>query len=96
MNELKKDALESLREYLECSPDTDKDDAIREVADSSVPVYSYDLLQLAANNPYLGVDEPECGPAFDGSATPVNIIAANAYEDIINYLYEHVEDLVAK
>ncbi len=63
-------------------------DVIAEIADSSVPVYTYDLMQLAANNISLAVDEPELGPAFDGSPTPVNIIAANIYEAITEGLWD--------
>jgi hypothetical protein len=45
-------------------------------------------LQLAAENINLAVDTPECGPAFDGSPTPVNIIAANVFEHIERELWD--------
>lgn len=57
-------------------------DVIHEIADSSVPVYTSDLLALANENNALATDEPELGPAFDGMSTPVNIIAANVYEAV--------------
>ena len=42
---------------------------IHEIADSSVPVYTSDLLALACADTSLATDEPELGPAFDGSPT---------------------------
>ncbi len=71
----------------------DPADAVNEIADICVPVYTAGLLQLAANSPELAVDEPECGPAFDGTPTPTNIIAANVYEAIIADLHEYAGEL---
>ena len=68
-------------------------DVIAEIADSSVPVYYSDLLELANEDNSLATDEPEIGPAFDGSPTPVNIIAANVYEAITAHLWEAWRDL---
>ena len=64
-------------------------DAIHEVADGAVPVYNYDLLQLAADlSNGIALTEPEIGPAFDGTPTPINIIAANVYEAVEAALWE--------
>lgn len=63
-------------------------DVIHEIADSAVPVYTANLMQLAADDINLATAEPEIGPAFDGSPTPVNIIAANVYEAIEAALWE--------
>jgi len=71
----------------------DASDAIHEIADSSVPVYNNDLISLAYHDMSLAVDEPELGPAFDGTPTPCNIIAANVYEAITAALYELLYDL---
>lgn len=60
--------------------ETYPEDTIAEIVDSWVPIYTFDLLQVAAKNPNMAVLEPELGPAFDGTPTPVNIIAANIYE----------------
>ncbi len=68
-------------------------DVIAEIADSSVPVYTYDLMRIAAEDNSLATDEPELGPAFDGSPTPVNIIAANVYEAISNDLHAYLQEL---
>lgn len=83
LSDLLDDARKELREYWEENPkETEPHDRIHEIADGSVPVYTYDILQLAADNIDLATNEPELGPAFDGSPTPVNIIAANIFERI--------------
>lgn len=65
--------------------DIDLDDAypedrLSEIADSAVPVYTGDILDAASEDYGLLTTEPDIGPAFDGSPTPVNIAAANLYE----------------
>ena len=58
-------------------------DLIAEIADANVPVYHGELLELAAGDletDGVGVVAPEMGPAFDGTPTASNIIAANVYE----------------
>jgi len=86
-------AKEDFKNWMDDNPDNDEPhDCIHEIADSSVPVYNYDLLRLAADNLNLGVDEPELGPAFDGSPTPINIIAANVFEAIESELWEYWND----
>lgn len=81
------DAVAELREWRDSPDGADIADAIHEIADSSVPVYTGDLLRLAAENIALAVDTPECGPAFDGEPTPVNIIGANVFEHIEQALW---------
>ncbi|MHA2277623.1 MAG: hypothetical protein ACXAC2_17725 [Candidatus Kariarchaeaceae archaeon] len=102
MQEILKNARESLKEQLEYKAELDGDevyfsgedsDTIFEVTDSSVPIYTAELIRLAADNVYLATNEPELGPAFDGSPTPVNIIAANVFEEINNHLWECLEDV---
>ena len=93
---MKKDALEELKDSLRDYPDNDEYDTIHEIADSSVPVYTHDILQLAASNNYLATEEPELGPAFDGSPTPVNIIAANIFEEIHSELWCSLESIKAE
>jgi hypothetical protein len=84
--ELKELAIDNFDESFEVS------DEVYQIADSSVPVYTWDILQLAADNLDLALNEPELGPAFDGSPTPTNIIAANIYEAVVNDLYEYWND----
>lgn len=67
-------------------------DIIFECADSSVPIYTSDILQLAADNIDLATSEPDIGPAFDGSPTPVNIIAANIFEAIEECLWTYIQE----
>jgi len=82
------DALDELRDRWthyrdEFGPRADEPhDVIHEIADGAVPVYTSDLLALACEDNGLATDAPELGPAFDGSPTPVNIIAANLFESI--------------
>ena len=66
----------------------DTGDVIHEIADGHVPVYTSDLMALAAEDINLATAEPELGPAFDGSPTPVNIVAANVYEAITASLWD--------
>ncbi len=83
--------VEELREWCMDNPDGDPVDngVLHEFADGAVPVYNYDLLQLAAElDNGLALTEPEAGPAFDGTPTPINIIAANVYEAVEAELHE--------
>ena len=90
--QLVEDAKEELKdEVLEHGGDID--DLISEIADSSVPIYYGDIIQMAADNLDLATDVPELGPAFGGEATPCNIIAANIYEHISNALYGYKDEL---
>ena len=69
-------------------------DYIAEVADGSVPIYTADLLEYGSHNWELMTEEPELGPAFDGSPTPINIIAANIYEAVSNYLHSELGSII--
>lgn len=106
MSELFSNARESLKEDVsyelsknkyddaaEFENDFDLHDLIFSICDSSVPVYTSHLLELASDNISLAVDTPELGPAFDGSPTPANIIAANVFEAIEQDLFEYWEEL---
>ena len=94
ITELEKIALEDLTERIIDNPlENDWGDSIFEIADSTTPIYNYDLLKLAADNIFLATNDPELGPAFDGSPTPVNIIAANVFEYLESFLWENLEDL---
>jgi len=90
--EIIKQAKDELAERFDAS-EPYRSDLIHEIADSSVPVYNHDLITLAYNDMNLAVDEPELGPAFDGTPTPCNIIAANVYEAIANELYQTLYEL---
>jgi hypothetical protein len=81
------EALRETWEWNECRYASDVEDDIFEVADGAVPIYNSDLLEVASNSPDMALLAPECGPAFDGTPTPINIIAANIYEAITAELY---------
>ena len=72
--------------------ENDANDYIFELADGGVPVYNSDILSWALENMSLAIDEPELGPAFDGSPTPINIIVANIFEMLQQELYEYYEE----
>ena len=91
--EMLSNAVEELKERLQQDPDYDEGDLIHEIADSNTPIYNYDILQMAADNLFLALEEPDIGPAFDGSPTPINIIAANIYEAICEELWDELEEI---
>ena len=74
---IKAEVRERAKELLE---DAYPEDTLTEMVDSWVPIYNSDLLDVAADNMDMALLEPEVGPAFDGTPTPINIIAANIYE----------------
>ncbi len=96
-----KSAREGFDEHLDYQEDAagrlvvieEPHDAAHDIADTVTPHYTSDLLQVAANCSHMATDEPECGPAFDGTPTPTNIIAANVYEAIIADLHEYAGEL---
>jgi len=71
----------------------DDDGTLHEIVDGSVPTYTGDLLEAARQDNYLATNEPDIGPAFDGSPTPVNIIAANFYEAVDQALWTEIARL---
>ena len=96
--ELERDAIAELREWRQNNPDEDEPhDTIFEIADSSVPVYTADLLNLAADIIALATSEPELGPAsgsnFDGTPSPVNIIASNVFSHLEAKLWEAWQEM---
>ena len=103
---LKQETREALAESLQWNIDSDKyedyhdlsrgieiSDLIFETADQMVPIYTYELLELAQDDLYLATEEPELGPAFDGKPTVVNIIAANVFEALESDLWEYWNEL---
>ncbi len=96
MHELEKEIRQEIRdEAAELLVDQYPEDRIMEMVDSSVPVYTSDLMAIAAADVFLATAEPEVGPAFDGSPTPANIVAANVYDRlnaIANEEWEKVKD----
>ena len=64
------------------------DDAISEVADNNIPIYTYDLLQHASNN----FDLIEPNDLCLDSARVTETITANIYEVLIDALYEYINE----
>ena len=64
------------------------DDAISEIADNNIPIYTYDLLQYASNN----FDLLEQNDLVNDQPDVISIIQANIYEilteELYNYIYE--------
>lgn len=88
-----KSAQSDLDDWIKDNPGNDEPhDTIFEIADSSTPIYTGDILQCAMDNLSLATAEPELGPAFDGKPTPINIIAANIFEYIESALWEYFND----
>ena len=83
-----KNAREEMREYLEDDSDGDVGTWAHEIADTSTPLYTTEILATVQDDFRLATAEPELGPAFDGSPTPANIIAANIYERIYDAVME--------
>ena len=95
LREILNDAADELRDqWSDLSHRERRDlDVIHEIADSNVPIYTSDLLEVAAADISMACNEPELGPAFDGSPTPTNIIAANIYEALTDHLYGIANEL---
>ena len=68
------------------------EDAVHEIADSFVPIYSHELMELASD-PEIFYHENELPPAFDGQATLNNITATAIYELISESLFEYLYEL---
>ncbi len=90
MYQLKKDFLEGLEdcknEILEC---TYPEDSIHERADSYVPVYNYELLQLASDDLWLGY--PSESGLTSGCEDAYKIISMNIYEHLLCIGHEWLE-----
>lgn len=87
---------DELQDWITNNPDTEPHDYIFELADGGVPVYNCDILSWALENLNFAVDEPENGPGYDGSPTPINIIVANIFEyleqELWDFYNEHKDD----
>lgn len=92
--------VRDLHEYLEDRRDelkesSDDSDILHEEVDGAIPVYTSDLMELAADKPELASAEPDIW-AFDGSHTAVNAVAGNLYELLIQEAEEWYQENVTK
>ncbi|KKM03825.1 hypothetical protein LCGC14_1770480 [marine sediment metagenome] len=69
------------------------EDLITEMVDGWVPIYNGQILEVAADSMDMAILEPELGPAFDGTPTPINIIAANIYETLQVAAFDEWDDI---
>jgi len=68
------------------------DDAISEIADNNIPIYTYDLLQYASNN----FDLIQPSELQGDNPTVISIITANIYEILTEELYAYVTTIQDK
>jgi len=94
IEQIKSDALEELEERFQAEPDMlYPEDMVSEIADSSVPVYTYELAKVAQASMDVLLHENELPPAFDGTPTITNQIATAIYELVQEDLYEKLHEL---
>jgi len=70
--------------------DIDFDGGITEMVDSSVPIHYYDLMKLATLTEIYH-HENELTPAFDGTMTPINVVATAIYEVLEERAWETLD-----
>ena len=89
LDDLVEDACESFdNDYGEDMEAYGCDEVIHEIADSSVPIYYYDIGQYAAHNSWLMTKTPDTM----SDATAMQQILANIYEYIVRGLYKHKQE----
>jgi len=94
IEQIKFDALEELDARFKDEPDMQyPEDMVSEIADSSVPVYTYELAKIAQSSMDVMLHENELPPAFDGTPTITNQIATAIYEIVQEGLSERLQEL---
>ena len=89
LNDLLKSTIDSLEERINESGQVDSDD-LHEIADSMIPVYTSDILELACDNLRLAceVSDDYCS---DWSIPPTQLIAYNIYDYLIEKMNERLD-----
>ena len=67
-------------------------DQITEIVDSSIPVYTTDLLDIAKSELWIAVEEPETY-GFNGDKTPINGIVGNLFQKLQEDAMAYWEDV---
>jgi len=94
IEQIKSDALEELEDRFKAEPDMAyPEDMVSEISDSSVPVYTFELAQIAQSSMDVMLHDNELPPAFDGTPTVTNLIATAIYELVQEVLYERLYEL---
>ena len=93
LSELQREAREELEERIKeeeliLSSSIKLDDAIAEISDNNIPIYTYDLLQYASNNFNLIYKNDLCSDDADC----IQIIQSNIYEELVQDLYEYLNE----
>ena len=90
LSELQRGAREELEERIKEEEikidEIELDDAIAEISDNNIPIYTYELLQYASNN--FDLIEPNDLAGTD----VVSIIQSNIYELLMEDLYEYLNE----
>lgn len=94
LDELKSHAREDLVERMngEWPGRNNAHDMVHECADGMVPVYTAEIMALAAESEVYNF-KGELGPGRDGSATLENIAVGAIYEILCNYLYGELDEI---
>ena len=91
MHELKQEALEGLKEAIEGEYYDHIEDGITEIADGCIPVYYGELIELTQSSNDLDFVDPYNPPSNIESI--YDIISWNCYNELIDYLYQELEDI---
>ena len=92
LSELQRGAREELEDRIKEEEikidEIELDDAIAEISDNNIPIYTYELLQYASNNFDLIQPNDLAGDNPD----VVKIIQCNIYELLMQDLYEYLNE----
>ena len=92
LSELQRGAREELEDRIKEEEikidEIELDDAIAEIADNNIPIYTYELLQYASNN----FDLIEPNDLAGDNPDVVKIIQCNIYELLMEDLYEYLNE----
>ena len=94
LHDIKKQTRE---EIADCIQEKDvgeyPEDRINEIVDSNMPIYTYEILQVALRDIDLAVIEPEIY-GFDGIHNAVNAIVGNIYDAVYEDAMEYYHKLI--
>lgn len=99
---VREEVNDAILNYIEENPDTDKDDimdridysgTITEIVDGGVPIYNHDIMEVAQDSE-IWTHENDLPPAFDGTPTPINVLATSIYEVLQETAWEQVREFV--
>ena len=92
--DLVKSAVEELQDRIKEEEikidEIELDDAISEIADNNIPIYTYDLLQYASNN----FDLIQPNELTSDNPDVISIIQANIYEYLTDRLYNYINTTI--